>query len=177
MTSTRPEVPLRVITPADTRASIRRAKRNLEKAAEEIIWQIEMEGWRTLGYTSWGAMREAEYGAAAFMVPSKGHSGWQEVNTAHDPEAAQAEPPRTCEGCGRGMTGRADRRFCSSACRQKAYRNREKTPVDVSDAEFLTEIRSQLRMIPQEARRRNLSTRASQIIMDDAAAMTDDLAT
>lgn len=30
-----------------------------------------MEAWRTLGYPSWGAMREAEYGGAAFMVPSK----------------------------------------------------------------------------------------------------------
>lgn len=67
----RPEVPLRVITPADVRASIGRARRSLEKAAEEIIWQIEMEAWRTLGYPSWGAMREAEYGGAAFMVPSK----------------------------------------------------------------------------------------------------------
>lgn len=67
----RPEVPLQVITPADVRASIARARRSLERAAEEIVWQIEMEAWRTLGYSSWGAMREAEYGGAAFMVPSK----------------------------------------------------------------------------------------------------------
>lgn len=67
----RPEVPLRIITPADVRASVGRAKRSLERAAEEIIWQIEMEAWRTLGYPSWGAMREAEYGGAAFMVPSR----------------------------------------------------------------------------------------------------------
>jgi len=53
------------------RASIRRAKGSLEKAAGEIVWQIEREAWRTLGYSSWGAMREAEYGDAAFMVPSK----------------------------------------------------------------------------------------------------------
>lgn len=64
-------IPLSVITPNDVHASIRRAKRNLEKAAEEIVWQIEMEAWRTLGYTSWSAMREAEYGGAAFMVPAK----------------------------------------------------------------------------------------------------------
>lgn len=64
-------VPLTIITPNDVRASIRRAKRSLEKAAEEIVWQIEMEGWRTLGYRSWDAMREAEYGGAAFMVPAK----------------------------------------------------------------------------------------------------------
>ena len=72
MTATaRPEVPVQVITPADVRASIARARRSLERAAEEIVWQIEMEAWRTLGGSSWGAMREAEYGGAAFMVPSK----------------------------------------------------------------------------------------------------------
>lgn len=69
--ATHPEVPLQVITPADVHASIGRARRSLEKAAEEIVWQIEMEAWRTLGYSSWKAMREAEYGGAAFMVPSK----------------------------------------------------------------------------------------------------------
>lgn len=67
----RPEVPLRIITPADVRASIGRAKKGLETAAKEIVWQVEMEAWRTLGYSSWGAMREVEYGGAAFMVPSK----------------------------------------------------------------------------------------------------------
>lgn len=71
MTVTRPEVPVRVITQADVRASIRRARKSLEDAAAEIVWQIEMEAWRTLGYSSWTAMREAEYGGAAFMVPSK----------------------------------------------------------------------------------------------------------
>ena len=69
--TTRPEVPLQVITPDDVRASIARARRGLERAAEEIVWQIEREAWRTLGYSSWGAMREAEYGGAAFMVPAK----------------------------------------------------------------------------------------------------------
>lgn len=67
----RPEVPLQVITPTDVRASIKRATKSLNAAADEIIWQIEMEAWRTLGYSSWTAMREAEYGGAAFMVPSK----------------------------------------------------------------------------------------------------------
>jgi uncharacterized protein (DUF433 family) len=64
-------VPLRVITPDDVRASIKRAKRSLEKAAEEIVWQVEMEAWKTLQYPSWDAMREAEYGGAAFMVPRR----------------------------------------------------------------------------------------------------------
>lgn len=71
MTVTRPEVPVRVITQADVRASIRRAKKSLVDAANEVVWQIEMEAWRTLGYPSWTAMREAEYGGVAFMVPSK----------------------------------------------------------------------------------------------------------
>lgn len=68
---TEPTVPIRLITPDDVRASIKRAKRSLEKAAEEIVWQVEMEAWRTLGYGSWNAMREAEYGEAAFMVPAR----------------------------------------------------------------------------------------------------------
>lgn len=29
-----------------------------------------------------------------------------------------------CEGCGDEMTGRSDRRYCSPACRQRAYRRR-----------------------------------------------------
>lgn len=67
----RPEIPLQIITPDDVRESIRRAKVGLERAAEEIVWQIEREAWVTLGYPSWDAMREAEYGGAAFMVPRK----------------------------------------------------------------------------------------------------------
>lgn len=67
----RPEVPLTVITPDDVRASIRRARKSLVDAANEVVWQIEMEAWRTLGYPSWTAMREAEYGGVAFMVPGK----------------------------------------------------------------------------------------------------------
>lgn len=66
-----PEVPLRVITPALVRESVQNARRNLREAADEIIWQIAMETWRTLGYKSWDEMREAEYGGAAFMVPRK----------------------------------------------------------------------------------------------------------
>lgn len=65
------EIPLQVITQADVRDSVKRAKKGLETAAAEIIWQIEREAWVTLGYSSWDAMREAEYGGAAFMVPRK----------------------------------------------------------------------------------------------------------
>jgi len=31
-----------------------------------------------------------------------------------------------CEGCCEPLTGRADRRFCSNACRQAAYRTRRR---------------------------------------------------
>lgn len=33
-----------------------------------------------------------------------------------------------CEGCGAEMTGRTDRRYCSPACRQRAYRQRNVPP-------------------------------------------------
>lgn len=89
----RPEVPLQIITPADVRASIGRARRSLEKAAEEIIWQIEMEAWRTLGYSSWGAMREAEYGGAAFMVPAKNRP--ELVARIHSAGLSKRETART----------------------------------------------------------------------------------
>jgi predicted nucleic acid-binding Zn ribbon protein len=32
----------------------------------------------------------------------------------------------TCVGCGGALLGRADQRFCSSACRQAAYRQRRR---------------------------------------------------
>lgn len=66
-----PEVPLQIITPELVRASVKRAKKSLEHAAELIIWQIEREAWVTLGYRSWNEMREAEYGGIGFMVPGK----------------------------------------------------------------------------------------------------------
>lgn len=56
-------------TYGDVKASIGRAKKSLEQAAEEIVWQIENQAWAVLGYDDWNAMREAEYGGAAFMVP------------------------------------------------------------------------------------------------------------
>ena len=65
----RPEFPVQIVTPDDVRESIRRAAWSLERAAKEIVWQVEREAWRTLGYSSWNEMREAEYGGAAVMVP------------------------------------------------------------------------------------------------------------
>ena len=114
---------MQVIRPEDTRASVRRARKHLERAAAEIAWQIEMEGWRTLGHRSWRAMLDAEYGSSAFMVPTAMHPGWQEIN-APESAADETAPTHSCDGCGRGIGGRADRRYCSSACRQRAYRER-----------------------------------------------------
>jgi hypothetical protein len=38
-------------------------------------------------------------------------------------------PSRTCNGCGSPMPdGRSDRQWCSSACRQRAYRQRRAAP-------------------------------------------------
>lgn len=57
------------VTYGDVRRSIDSAKASLEQAAEQIVWQIENQAWRLLGYSDWNEMREAEYGGAAFMVP------------------------------------------------------------------------------------------------------------
>lgn len=54
---------------ADVRESINAAKASLEAAAEQIVWQIENRVWLVLGHADWNAMREQEYGGAAFMVP------------------------------------------------------------------------------------------------------------
>lgn len=62
---------MELITKHAARASVKRARKSLEKAATEIVWQVEREVWVVLGYKSWTEMREAEYGGAAFMVPSK----------------------------------------------------------------------------------------------------------
>ena len=62
---------MEMVTKSLARASVRRARKSLEDAAAEVVWQIEREVWVVLGYRSWTAMREAEYGGAAFMVPSK----------------------------------------------------------------------------------------------------------
>lgn len=138
-----PEIPLQVITSADVRASIKRARRSLELAAAEIVWQIEMEAWRTLGYSSWTAMREAEYGGAAFMVPSKADrerlagltpgdltariKHMREAESAARTERLRLEAYlsgdlRSCSVCGAEVVGRADAKFCSTACRVKSHR-------------------------------------------------------
>lgn len=56
-------------TYADVKHSVEKAKASLEQAAEQIVWQIEHQAWTVLGYSDWNAMREGEYGGAAFMVP------------------------------------------------------------------------------------------------------------
>lgn len=62
---------MELVTQSAALASVRRARKSLEDAAAEIVWQIEREVWVVLGYKSWDEMREAEYGGAAFMVPRK----------------------------------------------------------------------------------------------------------
>jgi predicted XRE-type DNA-binding protein len=57
------------VTEDAVRRSIATAQTHLEKAAEEIVWQIQNQAWCQLGYDSWDAMRDAEYGGAAIIVP------------------------------------------------------------------------------------------------------------
>ena len=57
------------ITYGAVKESIETAKGHLEKAAEQVVWQIENHVWTILGYSDWNEMRETEYGGAAFMVP------------------------------------------------------------------------------------------------------------
>lgn len=58
-----------VVTEGAVRRSVERGKASLEAAAKEVVWQIKHRAWEVLGYPDWDAMREAEYGGAAFMVP------------------------------------------------------------------------------------------------------------
>ena len=45
-------------------------------------------------------------------------------NTVRVPVGAAAAIYETCQACGRELTGRADRKYCNSACRQAARRRR-----------------------------------------------------
>lgn len=54
---------------AEVRESIETTKSHLERAAEQVVWQIESKAWAVLGYSSWDEMREAEYKGAAVIVP------------------------------------------------------------------------------------------------------------
>lgn len=90
-------------------------------------------------------------------------------------KAVQVPVTHKCDGCGNEVVGgRADRKFCSAACRQKAYRNRE-LDLQQTDAEFLTDIRQTLRTVPTALRQRNLSPRALQIVINDAKELIDTL--
>ncbi len=57
------------VTEQQVRESIATASTHLEKAAEQIVWQVQNKAWLTLGYASWDEMREKEYGKHAVMVP------------------------------------------------------------------------------------------------------------
>lgn len=56
-------------THSEVRESIETTKSHLERAAEQVVWQIENRAWEVLGYSSWDEMREAEYKGAAVIVP------------------------------------------------------------------------------------------------------------
>lgn len=60
---------MNAITEADVDRSIEITQTHLEKAAEQIVWQIKNEVWAIKGYESWDEMREAVYGGVAVIVP------------------------------------------------------------------------------------------------------------
>lgn len=57
------------ITHADIRESIAVAKSHGEKFFEQIVWQVENEVWKILGYGSWDELREAEYADLGVVAP------------------------------------------------------------------------------------------------------------
>lgn len=59
------------ITEAEVWESVHTTQTHLEKAAEQIVWQVENEVWKTIGYDDWDAMREGVYGGAAVIVPRR----------------------------------------------------------------------------------------------------------
>lgn len=85
-------------------------------------------------YQTWG-WEESEpvpcevCGLSVLLVPDKR----RKVSTCSDYCRTKSyRKPRTvslvvtvCEGCGKEMHGRSDRKFCGSTCRQRAYRHRQ----------------------------------------------------
>lgn len=59
----------RDITETDVRQSISTTITHLERAAEQVVWQVQNKVWIIIGYASWDEMREAEYRGAAVIVP------------------------------------------------------------------------------------------------------------
>lgn len=76
---------------------------------------------------TWKELRDA--GCRGFIQPPSRWVGYC-IRCAHKQELArqlrrQARANRPCQGCGQRFTGaRSDARYCSGACRQKAYRQR-----------------------------------------------------
>lgn len=65
-----------------------------------------------------------------------------------------------CEGCGQDMHGRSDRRHCSPACRQRAYRRRNRlvqlgqTPEDAARADLFSALSNdQFEQVLEQAQR------------------------
>lgn len=63
-------------------------------------------GWRPRRYCDDRCMRAARAARRRYGYVSR----------------AVSAGPRTCNGCGRSFRGRTDARYCSGACRQRAYR-------------------------------------------------------
>jgi transcriptional regulator with XRE-family HTH domain len=56
-------------TADEAKQSVERAKRSLADAGQEIVAQVANRAWEPLGYPDWDAMRQAEYGGIAVIVP------------------------------------------------------------------------------------------------------------
>lgn len=57
------------ISYADVRESIAVARSHGEKFFEQIVWQVEREAWKILGYSSWDEMRRVEYADMGVVAP------------------------------------------------------------------------------------------------------------
>ena len=57
------------VTERTARESVAVARSHGEKFFEQIVWQVENEVWTLLGYDSWDAMREGEYGDLGVVAP------------------------------------------------------------------------------------------------------------
>ena len=57
------------ISEREVRESIAVARSHGEKFFEQIVWQVENEAWRVLGYASWDEMRLGEYDDMGVVAP------------------------------------------------------------------------------------------------------------
>jgi hypothetical protein len=81
------------------------------------------EGLSTLDGTIYG-LSQIKPGTLSADEASQIRERATQLRQVADRLDASRVADRTCPGCGQPMGGRADRRWCSSACRQRAYRRR-----------------------------------------------------